>query len=107
MVVYGALVNLILVVLLAPLFDGMIRKLKAVVQSRKGPPITQPYMDILKLLGKEDLSPGGGLVFRAAPIVSLAALLVAASLPRWLGRRLAPPETPSSGSTCSPWLRWP
>jgi len=76
----GAVVNLALVVLLSPLFDGMIRKLKALVHSRKGPPITQSYIDIFKLLAKEDLQPGGGVLFRVAPVVSLAAILVAAML---------------------------
>lgn len=75
-----AVLNVALVLLLAPLFDGVIRKMKAVIQSRKGPPFTQPYRDILKLLGKENLQPGGGMLFRAAPLVSLAALLVAAAL---------------------------
>jgi len=76
----GALLNLVLVVLLAPLFDGVIRKLKAVIQSRKGPPLTQPYRDIFKLLAKEDLQPGGGAIFRLAPVVGLGAMLVAATL---------------------------
>ena len=82
----GALFNIVLVLLLAPLFEGVIRKLKAVVHSRKGPPITQPYIDVLKLLGKEDLDSGGGVLFRAAPIASLGALLVAATLTPIAGR---------------------
>jgi formate hydrogenlyase subunit 4 len=76
----GALLNLILALLLAPLFEGFIRKLKAVIHSRKGPPITQPYLDLLKLLGKEDLQPGGGVIFRIAPVVALGAMLAAATL---------------------------
>ncbi len=76
----GALLNVALALLLAPMFDGVIRKLKAVIQSRKGPPITQPYRDILKLLAKENLNPGGGLIFRFAPVVGLASILVAATL---------------------------
>ena len=76
----GAVLNIGLALLLAPLFDGVMRKVKAVVHSRKGPPITQPYRDIFKLLGKEDLQSGGGAIFRAAPIVGLGAILVAAAL---------------------------
>lgn len=79
-IIGGAIFNVAVVVLLAPLFDGVIRKLKAVIQSRKGPPFTQPYRDILKLLAKEDLQPGGGMIFRLAPIVALGAVLVAAML---------------------------
>jgi len=76
----GVLLNLILALLLAPLFEGVMRKLKAVIHSRKGPPIIQPYIDLLKLLGKEDLQPGGGVIFRMAPVVALGAMLVAAAL---------------------------
>jgi formate hydrogenlyase subunit 4 len=80
LMVGGALVNVILVLVLAPLFEGLIRKLKAVIQSRKGPPVTQPYRDILKLLGKENLQVNKGLLLRAAPVLSLGAILVAAAL---------------------------
>lgn len=72
--------NVLLILLLAPLFDGAARKLKAFIQSRQGPPLLQPYLDLMKLFAKEDLQPGGGLLFRAAPVVGLAALLVAAML---------------------------
>lgn len=75
-----AVLNIILVLALAPLFEGVIRKLKAIIQSRKGPPITQPYIDLLKLLGKEDLQPGTGTIFRMAPVLALGAILVAAAL---------------------------
>jgi formate hydrogenlyase subunit 4 len=76
----GVLLNLVLALLLAPLFEGMMRKLKAVIHSRKGPPIIQPYIDVLKLFGKEDLQPGGGTLFRMAPVVALGAMLVAVLL---------------------------
>ena len=73
----GVLTNLIIVLALAPLFDGVLRKLKALIHSRQGPPITQSYTDLLKLLGKEDLQSGGGPIFRLAPIMVLGAMLVA------------------------------
>lgn len=78
--VLGGLANLLLAVLLAPLFEGIIRKLKAVIQSRKGPPVMQPYIDLLKLLAKEDLLQGNNLIFRIAPVVALAGMLVVAML---------------------------
>jgi len=59
---------------LAPLFEGVIRKITARVQSRQGPPITQPYYDILKLLGKQNLS-AGNFAFRVAPMLALASIL--------------------------------
>lgn len=73
-------VQLLLVVLLSPLLEGVIRKLKARIHSRQGPPIRQPYLDLIKLLGKEDLRPTRGLVFRLAPIVTTAAVLMIALL---------------------------
>jgi len=76
----GASFNLVVALLIAPLFEGVMRKLKAVIHSRKGPPITQPYLDLLKLLGKEDIQSGGGAVFRMAPVAVLGAMLLAAML---------------------------
>lgn len=73
-----ALVNLALVILVAPLMEGVIRKLKAVVHSRKGPPLTQPYFDLLKLLGKENLHVAGNPAFSLAPVLTFGSILAAA-----------------------------
>jgi formate hydrogenlyase subunit 4/hydrogenase-4 membrane subunit HyfE len=60
---------------LAPLVSGVIARVEAIVQQRKGPRVLQPYYDIVKLLRKETVLPApAGLVFRAAPYVSFAAL---------------------------------
>jgi formate hydrogenlyase subunit 4 len=67
--------NLLLFAGLAPLFEGLIRKITARVQSRQGPPLLQPYYDLLKLLGKENMDPSGGWPFRLAPAVALASIL--------------------------------
>ena len=80
MSVSTAIVNAAIALLLAPLFEGVVRKVKAVVHSRKGPPVTQVYMDILKLLGKEDLRCTTSTIFRYAPAVAVAAFLVVALL---------------------------
>lgn len=77
----GGLLNVAVVLLLAPFFHGVRRKLTAVVQSRQGPPIWQGYFDLLKLLGKEDLESGETpLVQRFAAYLSLAAVLTVAGL---------------------------
>ena len=73
-----AIVNLVLVILVAPFSEGVMRKLKATVHSRKGPPLTQPYLDLLKLLGKEDLQVTGNPLFSLAPVITFAGILVAA-----------------------------
>lgn len=78
MSVSTAVVNGAIVLLLAPMFDGVVRKTRAIIHSRQGPPITQTYMDILKLLGKEDLRSTTSVVFRYAPTVALASFLMVA-----------------------------
>jgi formate hydrogenlyase subunit 4 len=76
----AAIVNGAIALLLAPLFEGIVRKIKAIIHSRKGPPITQAYIDILKLLAKDDLRCTGSAIFRFAPPLALAAFLVVALL---------------------------
>jgi NADH-quinone oxidoreductase subunit H len=58
------------------------RKVTARVQYRVGPPLLQPVYDILKLMGKETLvsSRSRGRGFLLAPVVGLAAGLVAVSI---------------------------
>jgi formate hydrogenlyase subunit 4 len=52
----------------------MLRKVTALIQSRQGPPIWQPYFDLLKLLGKEDIESGQSpMMQRFAAYLSLAA----------------------------------
>jgi len=67
-------VNIILFLAIAPLFEGVIRKITARVQSRQGPPVIQPYFDILKLLGKQDIH-AGNVAFRIAPIIAFASII--------------------------------
>jgi formate hydrogenlyase subunit 4 len=83
-VILDALVQLgqlLLVLLLAPLLTGYIRKVKARLLRRQGPPILQPYRDLLKLLRKEVvLAENASWVFRVAPYVIFATTWVAAGL---------------------------
>ena len=62
-------------------FKGVLRKVTARIQSRQGPPIWQPYFDLLKLLGKEDIESGETpLMQRFAVYLSLATVLTVACL---------------------------
>jgi len=80
MIVGGAL-NVAVVLLVAPFFQGVLRKVTARVQSRQGPPLWQPYFDLLKLLGKEDIESGEvPLMQRFAVYLSLATVLTLACL---------------------------
>ena len=70
-----------LVLLVAPLFTGFVRKVKARFQRRRGPSIWQPYRDLVKLLRKEVvLAESASWLFRVAPYVIFAATWVAAAL---------------------------
>jgi formate hydrogenlyase subunit 4 len=75
-----AVAYLLLALLASPLLEGVMRKVKAYIHSRKGPPITQPYRDLAKLLVKEDLSSERSLVARFAPPGAFAAVLAATFL---------------------------
>ena len=74
--ILGGVANVTLVLLVAPFCEGVLRKVTARIQSRQGPPIWQPYFDLLKLLGKEDLESGETpLMQRFAVYLSLATVL--------------------------------
>ncbi len=62
------------------LFQWVDRKLLARFQNRIGPRWFQPFADVLKLLGKEEIQPEGAnsILFAALPIVALAGALTAA-----------------------------
>ena len=70
-----------LVLLLAPAVSGMIRKMKARLQRRVGPPVLQPYRDLRRLIGKDVvLADNTSWFFRMAPYLIFAATWVAAAL---------------------------
>lgn len=73
--------QMFLVVLLAPLVTGLVRKMKARLLRRQGPPIMQPYRDLLRLVHKDVvLADNASWLFRAAPYLIFAATWVAAAL---------------------------
>jgi len=79
--------NVALALGLAPLFEGIVRKVTARIQSRQGPPLLQPYFDLFKLLGKEDIESGQSPVMqRFAAYLSLATVLTVAGLVPMGGR---------------------
>jgi formate hydrogenlyase subunit 4 len=73
--------QMFLVLLLAPLLTGCVRKLKARLQRRIGAPIWQPYRDIRRLLAKEVVLAGNASwLFRVVPYLIFAVTWVAAAL---------------------------
>ncbi|HKU06175.1 MAG TPA: NADH-quinone oxidoreductase subunit H [Bradyrhizobium sp.] len=75
------LMQMLLVLAAAPLLTGFVRKVKARLLRRRGPPIVQPYRDILRLLKKEVVvAENASWIFRVAPYVIFATTWVAAAL---------------------------
>ena len=73
--------QMLVVLLLAPLLTGLVRKVKARLLRRRGPPLIQPYRDLLRLLRKEVvLADNASWLFRVIPYVVFAATWVAAAL---------------------------
>src|SRR5246500_2458152 len=70
-----------LVLLLSPLLTGFVRKVKARLLRRQGPPVLQPYRELWRLLRKEVvLAENASWLFRVAPYVIFAATWVGAAL---------------------------
>ena len=68
----------IVLVMLAPLVNGIIRKIKAFSQKRQGPPLLQMYFDIYKLFKKETVvSDVSSWIFKGTPYIVLATALCA------------------------------
>jgi formate hydrogenlyase subunit 4 len=65
-------IHVLLALTLPPLLLGVIGKTKALVAGRVGPPVFQPYYDLIKLFQKASVfSPTTTWVFRAGPVVGL------------------------------------
>jgi formate hydrogenlyase subunit 4 len=77
------LIQIILIPLASPLFIGIVRKIKAVFQNRKGASIFQPYRDLRKLLNKDEvISTDASWIFKFAPYIIFAiTLVIGASIP--------------------------
>ncbi len=74
-------VQMFLALALAPLLLGFTRKVKARLLRRRGPPVLQPYRDLLKLIRKEALlAENASWLFRSGPYMIFAATWVAAAL---------------------------
>lgn len=73
--------QMLLVIALAPLLTGLVRKAKARLMRRRGASLLQPYRDLLRLLRKETvLAHNASWLYRAAPYLVFATIWVAAAL---------------------------
>lgn len=81
MLLAGQAVQMMMVLLAAPLLAGITRRTKARFMRRQGAPVIQPYRDILKLIRKESvLAENASWLFRSAPYAIVAFTWVAAAL---------------------------
>ena len=81
------LAQALLLLLLAPMITGIVKKVKALLQNRIGSSIFQEYYDIKKWWGKPTMiTPYTSALFKMAPCVYFVSTLVAACmLPNFFG----------------------
>jgi formate hydrogenlyase subunit 4 len=73
--------EMLVVLLFSPLLTGFVRKVKARLLRRQGPPLLQPYRDLIRLMRKDVvLAESASWLFRVNPYIIFAATWVAASL---------------------------
>lgn len=74
-------VQVLLVVSIAPLLIGYVRKVRARLVRHRGPPLVQPYRDLLRLIHKDSVvAESASWLFRVAPYLIFSAIWVAAAL---------------------------
>jgi formate hydrogenlyase subunit 4 len=75
------LLQMTLVIAVAPLLTGLVRATKARLMRRRGPPLIQPYRDLIRLARKEAVvADTASWLFRFVPYLVFAATWVAAAL---------------------------
>ncbi|MBN2121277.1 MAG: NADH-quinone oxidoreductase subunit H [Candidatus Omnitrophica bacterium] len=81
-VIYFLVYGFLLTAVLGLVASWVDRKVTARVQYRVGPPILQPFIDIVKLLGKETLIPRGAsrITFLVSPLVGLSSVILVSTL---------------------------
>ena len=71
----------LVVLLLSPLYVGVLARAEAIVGSKRGPSVLQPYRDLAKLLRKGSaVSDQASWVFRGAPFVAFACYLTVSAI---------------------------
>jgi formate hydrogenlyase subunit 4 len=71
-----SILQLLVIILVAPLVNGVIKKVKAFTQKRKGAPVLQLYFDLFKLMKKNSVvSETSSWIFKATPYVVITTAL--------------------------------
>jgi hydrogenase-4 component C len=79
--IFIGVLQALLIAVVAPLYSGFARVLRAKMHSRHGPPILQNYYDLIKLMKRQEILPEqGNLVFRVTPYLSIVSVLLIAMI---------------------------
>jgi len=78
--VFHSVVAALASLILAPVYDGVERKVRAAIHSRIGPPILQTWYDVIKLFNKETVVPLGGTWSALITVLELAVLASSTAL---------------------------
>lgn len=71
----------VFLMLASMIYYGLFRKIAARMQSRIGPPVWQPILDFIKLVGKEDMEPEQAKPgFTLWPFIAIASVIIAGLL---------------------------
>jgi formate hydrogenlyase subunit 4 len=71
----------LIIILFSPLVNGVIKKVKANMQGRKGPGVLQPYYDLIRLFKKDMVvSTVTSWVFKATPYIVFVSTIAAAMI---------------------------
>ena len=97
--------QMLVVIALAPLLTGLVRKAKARLLRRRGPSVIQPYRDLARLLRKEVIvADSASWLFRVAPYLIFACTWVAAASAAVVsGHRATPPGGGSKDAAVTAW----
>ncbi len=74
---YFQVIQTLVVLVLSPLISGIMTKARAMVQSKRGPSIFQPYYDMWKFMRKEVVAPSSvSIIFHLAPAVAFSCYII-------------------------------
>jgi hydrogenase-4 component C len=74
-------IQALIILLVAPLFSGFARVLRAKMHNRRGPSILQNYRDLAKLMKRQEVVPQqAGWIFRATPYFIMVSMLLIATI---------------------------
>ncbi len=87
LLVIKAIIITFIAIFFGLLYKGIDRKIVAHMQGRVGPPIRQPFLDVIKLMSKENIVPKHAVrwLFNAAPLICLSASIMLLLYVPWGG----------------------